>query len=417
MNLNELTTIEAVDAFLSGTQPVVFLVLDDKTERYHWLEKTLVKWRYHQRTRIEKGRLLLFMERVSGYSRPQLNRLIAQHRQTGYIQWHPSRTNGFNRRYTDADIRQLAHMDKLHSSPSGAVIKKFCERAFQLFGQTEYRTLSTISVAQIYRFRQTKTYQRQHLHHHKTQATKVNIGERKKPAPNNEPGYIRIDTVHQGDLDKEKGVYHINAVDEVTQFEIITSVVAISERFLLPALEQMLELFPFEIKGFHSDNGSEYVNYPVAELLEKLHIEFTKSRSRHSNDNALAESKNAAVVRKLYGHAHIPKHWAKTMNEINHRELYRYINFHRPCYFPETVTDKKGKQRKRYPYSAMMTPFEKLKTLSKDKNYLKEGMTLEQLDAFAQEMNDTQAVTQLREAQQQLFKNINEQMKKTGRSR
>ena len=152
MNLNELTTIDAIDAFLSGTQPVVFSVLEGKTDRYRWLEQTLVKWRYHQRPRFEKGRLLLFMERISGYSRPQLNRLIAQHRQTGYIRWHPSRSNGFRRRYSDADIRQLAQMDKLHQSPSGAVIKKLCERAFQLFEQPEYGALSTISVAQIYRF-------------------------------------------------------------------------------------------------------------------------------------------------------------------------------------------------------------------------------------------------------------------------
>ena len=251
------------------------------------------------------------------------------------------------------------------------------------------------------------------MQHTKTQATKVNIGERKKPAPNEEPGYLRIDTVHQGDLDKEKGVYHINAVDEVTQFEVVTSVVAISERFLLPALKQLLTLFPFVIKGFHSDNGSEYINYPVAKLLEKLHIEFTKSRARHSNDNALAEGKNAAIVRKIYGHAHIPKHWANAMNEINHQALYRYTNFHRPCYFPEIVTDEKGKQRKRYPYSAMMTPFEKLKAISQEKSYLKEGITMEQLDAFALKIDDTQAVTQLRMAQQQLFKNINEQMKKS----
>ena len=254
MNLDELTTLEAIDAFLSGTQPVIFSVLSGKADRYRWLEKTLVKWRYHQRSRTEKGQLLLFMERVSDYSRPQLNRLISQHRQTGRIRWHPARGNGFKRCYTDADIRRLAQMDKLHGSPSGAVIKKLCERAFQLFDQTEYCALSMISVAEIYRFRQTTTYQRQHLQHQKTQATKANIGERKKPAPNNEPGYLRIDTVHQGDLDKEKGVYHINAVDEVTQFEVVTSVVAINERFLLPALKQMLCLFPFEIKGFHSDS-------------------------------------------------------------------------------------------------------------------------------------------------------------------
>ena len=411
MNLNELNTLEAIDAFLSGTQPVVFSVLDSKTERYRWLEKTLVQWRYHQRPRAEKGKLLLFMARVSGYSRPQLNRLIAQHRKTGYIRWYPSRDNGFRRRYTDADVQHLVQLDKLHGSPSGAVVKKLCERAFRLFGQTDYQTLSTISVAQVYRLRQSKIYQRQHLQHHKTRATKVTIGERRKPVANGEPGFLRIDTVHQGDLDKEKGVYHINAVDEVTQFEVVTSVVAISERFLIPALEQLLILFPFEIKGFHSDNGSEYVNYPVAKLLEKLRIEFTKSRSRHSNDNALAESKNAAIVRKTYGHAHIPKHWAKAINQINHRELYRYTNFHRPCYFPETVINDQGKQRKRYPYSAMMTPFEKLQAVSADTSYLKQGVTMEQLDAFAQEMNDTQAVTLLREARQQLFKNINEQMK------
>ncbi|MEZ5479080.1 MAG: hypothetical protein R3E95_16840 [Thiolinea sp.] len=413
MNLNELTTLEAIDAFLSGTQPVAFSIQSNKADRYRWLETTLVRWRYHQRPRGDKGRLLLFMERVSGYSRPQLNRLIAQHRQTGHIHWHPARKNGFKRRYTDADIRRLAQLDKLHDSPSGAVIKKLCERAFQIFGQSEYGALATISVAQIYRFRQSKTYQRQHLQHQKTQATQVNIGERKKPVSQGEPGYLRIDTVHQGDLDKEKGVYHINAVDEVTQFEVVTSVVAISERFLLPVLEQLLRFFPFEIKGFHSDNGSEYINYPVAELLAKLHIEFTKSRSRHSNDNALAEGKNAAIVRKTYGHAHIPKHWAKAINEINHQELYRYTNFHRPCYFPETVTNEKGQQRKRYPYSAMMTPFEKLKSLCTEDNvYLKTGVTMEQLDAFSREMDDTQAVTQLREAQQRLFKNINEQMKK-----
>ena len=215
MNLDDLTTLDAIDAFLAGTQPAIFSVLSGKVDRYRWLEKTLVKWRYHQRSRPEKGQLLLFMARVSGYSRPQLNRLISQHRQTGYIRWYPARGNGFERRYTDADIRRLAQLDKLHGSPSGAVIKNLCERAFQLFGQTDYRALSAISVAQIYRFRQTTTYQCQHITHHKTQAAKVNIGERKKPVPNDEPGYLRIDTVHQGDLDKEKGVYHINAVDEV----------------------------------------------------------------------------------------------------------------------------------------------------------------------------------------------------------
>ncbi len=60
--------------------------------------------------------------------------------------------------------------------------------------------------------------------------------------------------------------------------------------------------------------GSEYNNYQVAKLLEKLRVEFTKSRPRHYNDNALAESKNAAVVRKHLGYAHIPQYCASFVN-------------------------------------------------------------------------------------------------------
>lgn len=81
----------------------------------------------------------------------------------------------------------------------------------------------------------------------------------------------------------------------------------ISEQYLIPVLETLLQAFPFKIKGFHSDNGSEYINQRVAQLLKKLHIGFTKSRSRHSNDNALVESKNGAVIKKILGYIHIPQ--------------------------------------------------------------------------------------------------------------
>jgi transposase InsO family protein len=109
------------------------------------------------------------------------------------------------------------------------------------------------------------------------------------------PGYIRVDTVHQGDQDGIKGVYHINAVDEVTQYEVVLSCSRISEQFLIPVLTEMLETFPFNINGFHADNGSEYINHQVAKLLNKLHIELTKSRSRQSNDNAFSEDDKTQV--------------------------------------------------------------------------------------------------------------------------
>jgi transposase InsO family protein len=59
---------------------------------------------------------------------------------------------------------------------------------------------------------------------------------------------------------------------------------------------------PFPIRGFHSDNGSEFINQTLARLLNKLLIEQTKSRLRHSNDNGLVETKNGAVIRKHMGY-------------------------------------------------------------------------------------------------------------------
>jgi len=328
-------------------------------------------------------------------SRQQLTRLIAQYRKTGLLRRRQRTVAGFTQKYTSKDIRLLAAMDERHDTPCGPAVKKLCERACEVFGQTEYTALASISVSHLYNLRKSTPYTRQRRHFEKTRLQPSKIGERRKPQPNGQPGYIRIDTVHQGDLDKQKGVYHINAVDEVTQFEVVCTVEKISERYLMPALERLLEGFPFTVLNFHSDNGSEYINKRVAELLEKLRIEFTKSRSRHSNDNALAESKNGAVVRKLYGYSHIPQRWAPLMNTFNQQHLNPYINYHRPCFFPETCTDDKGKERKIYRYENMLTPYDKLKSLPNAKAYLKPGLSFEILDKLAHQISDNQAADQL----------------------
>ena len=207
--------------------------------------------------------------------------------------------------------------------------------------------MATISVAHLYNLRHSTGYQRHRQVWTKTRPATVPIGERRAPAPNNRPGYLRVDTVHQGDLDGIKGIYHINAVDCVTQYEGVASCERISEAFLIPVLEELLLSFPFAILGFHSDNGSEFINAPVVKLLNKLLVEEqTKSRSRHSNDNAQAESKNNAIVRKQFGYNPIPQHFASLVNAFCRDHLNPYINSHRPCLFAETITDAKGKNAK-----------------------------------------------------------------------
>jgi len=143
--------------------------------------------------------------------------------------------------------------------------------------------------------------------------------------------------VHQGDRDGVKGIYHINAVDEVTQWEIVAATPQISEYWLIPLLEQMLAQFPFVIRGFHSDNyGSEFINYTVAKLLDKLLIEQTKSRAHRTGDNGLVESKNGAIVRKHMGFGHMGAQHAETVDRFHRRYLNPYINFHRPWPWPRS---------------------------------------------------------------------------------
>ena len=406
MNDEQLDTLAELQAFLDGTVTVAFAVAAEA--RYDFIARTVRRFAYGRLKRTEKAVVLRFLERVSGYSRQQLTRLVkrgAERRQL-IKRYRASRTS-FARTYTCADVLLLADTDTLHGTLSGLATKKLMERAYGIFGDARYARLAIISVAHLYNLRQQTGYQRQRRVWTKTRPVTIAIGERRAPAPNNQPGYLRVDSVCQGDQDGVKGLYHINAVDCVTQYEGVATCERISEAFLIPVLEALLQSFPFVILGFHSDNGSQYINHHVAKLLNKLLIEEqTKSRSRHSNDNAQAESKNGAIVRKHLGYSHIPQRFASLVNAFCRDHLNPYVNFHRPCLFAETITDPKGRQRKRYPYKLMMTPYEKLKSLHQAEQFLKPGITFAQLDAQASAVSDNDAAQYLNDARAILFKTI-----------
>jgi transposase InsO family protein len=413
MKLDNLKTVAEMEAFLAGNQPIAFTVASSKDERYEFVDGILKRFAYSRLKRREKGIVIKFLRKISGYSRQQLTRMIERHSECGELKRFQKTTNGFEKLYTDEDIRVLAQLDKRHDTPNGFMVKKLCERAFHEFGDLSYVRLSAISIAHIYNLRKSSGYKKIRVRYEKTKSKKgIHIGERRKPIANGNPGYIRIDTVHQGDLDGGKGVYHVNAVDEVTQFEIVVSVEKISEAYLIPALQILIDSFPFKIINFHSDNGGEYINYTVARLLNKLNIEMTKSRSRHSNDNALAEGKNAAIVRKTFGYSHIPQYFAAVINEFNVNALNPYVNYHRPCLYPTTTVDAKGKQKKKYEYKNMMTPYDKLKSLPDAQQHLKAGITFKKLDDIAKSMSDNEAADQLQLQRTLLFKQIHEDCRK-----
>jgi transposase InsO family protein len=400
MEDGEKLSLEQIRAFLAASGEVRFRA-QQRQELYEWVSQALRKQGYGHLQRQEKGLVRRYLAKMTGLSRAQVTRLIRCYQQGGEVKTRAYRRHRFPQCYTGADIELLAAVDEAHETLSGPATQKILQRELHEFHDAGYERLARLSVAQLYRLRKSQRYRSKRVVYQSTRPTPAAIGERRQPDPQNRPGYLRVDTVHQGDRDGVKGLYHINAVDEVTQWQVVGATAQISEAWLMPVLEAMLAQFPFRIRGFHSDNGSEFINHTVANLLNKLLVEQTKSRPRHSNDNGLAESKNGWVIRKHIGYGHIASAHAEAFDEFYHQHFNPYLNFHRPCGVPELITTAKGKQKRLYRWYA--TPWEILRQLPGVAGFLRSDLTVDQLARCAATKSDTRAAADMQEAKRKLF--------------
>lgn len=403
MNDDHIVSVAQLAELVKFAQQANFTSNDTK-ETYAWVGQTLGRFRYHGESKKNKGSIKRYLMAMSGYSEGQIDKLIARKKKYGRVFLKERTQYTFPRFYTIGDVVLLAEVANAYLHQNGKALKKVCSDMYHIYGDIRFERLSHISVGHLYNFKKTRVYQSRALHYTKTSPTAVPIGERRKPDPLGKPGSIRVDSVHQGDLNKEKGVYHINLVDEITQTEIVVCVEKISEAYLAPALLHALAQFPFVVFNFHSDNGSEYINKVVAKLLEKLRIEQTKSRPRHSNDNALAETKNGAVVRRVMGYHHIPQKHAGRINRFYREHYNSFLFFHRPCAFATDVIDSRGKIRKYYRTEDYVTPFQKLCSLESPEQYLKPGITLENLTKRAKAQSHFDAARAVQKARSTLFR-------------
>ena len=409
MDESQLRTIEQIEQFLAACAEVTFTAHGCDVERYAHISRVLKRFDYPRCSKHDRGVLLRYLQHTSGYSRAQVTRLVKQ--------WHTNRLASiplikrykapaapFARRYTALDIALLVEMDKANEDVCGPAITHLLKRAFHTYGDMRYERLAKLSSSHLYNLRKSVGYQRLRVSFTKTHPVCNSIGVRKAPRPDGRAGFVRIDSVHQGDEDGMKGVYHITCVDSTSQWQVEACVQGISEAFLLPVLELVIAQFPFVIEGFHSDNGSEYINHKVAKMLEKLRIEQTKSRSRQSNDNALAESKNASIVRKHMGYAHIPKKHAQPINIFYQKHFNPWLNLHRPCMFATNKVNPKGKVVKVYKHEDVKTPLEALVLLNKLGlvKFKTETMLMELL-AQAKQKTDLAAAQEMQQAKHELF--------------
>lgn len=393
-----LQTIGNLRMFIDGTLPITFRPLR-REDRSRWIRSTLVRFKYLTLKRGEKQIVQRYIMKVADLSRAQVARHIAAYRDSRPI-CTPYRRHQPFQVYTQGDSELLAETDNLHGRLNGAATIAIMAAEYAR-GDYRYEQLKDISTAQLYRLRGTRQYREHAFTYEKTKPTQVPIGERRKPEPQGKPGFLRVDTVHQGDFGKEKGVYHINHVDEVTQWEVIVAVEQLIEICMEPALEEAFSLVPFGIKNFHSDNGSEFINDVVQQFLVRYQSKQTKGRPRHSNDNGLAETKNGAILRKHMTYYHIPQPFAARINQFYREHLIPYLNFHRPCAFPEVTVLPDGKRQVRY--KTYMTPYEKLKSLPHWQQHLRPGITPAMLEAQATAKTPNQAAKEMQEAKKKLF--------------
>jgi len=404
MDDSKITTLDQVQAFLESPEGLAFNRAG-REELHIWIGGVLKRFDYFKLPRPGKGQVKAYLQRLSGLSRAQMTRLVTRYLLEGEIKPGYANCNRFVAKYTNRDKELLAETDNVHGRLSGPATRKILQRQYAVFSDKRFERLSDISSAHIYNLRSSRADRQRAQTVAKTRSVCVSIGIRRKPEPQGRPGYIRVDTVHQGDLNGVKGVYHVNMVDAVLQWEIVLCVEAISEAHLAPVLEIALAMFPFVIVNFHSDNGGEFINGTIAKLLNKLLIEQTKSRSNRTNDNALVEGKNGSVIRKHMGHWHIEQKHASTINRFYQEHFNPYLNFHRPCGFATVTVDEKGRRTKKY--KTYQTPYERLKMIvesEKNPQYLRKGVTIKALDKIAAHQTDNQAASTMQAARDRIFK-------------
>ena len=252
LDTHRLQTLDQVREFLAGSEGLD-LQPQSRADACAFVAKTLQRFDYALRGKTDKGLLRRFLVKATGLSRAQVTRLLRQHRTTGRITDRRGAPNRpFARRYTRADIGPPAETDALHGKLSGPATRALCARALHLFGDSRFERLARISNGHLHNLRHSTTCARRRgATPQPTRPVQVAIGERRRPQPFGRPGWVRVDTVHQGDLDGIKGLYHLNLVDEVTQFQCIGSVEHIHAACLAPIRDALLRAFPFTLHGFH----------------------------------------------------------------------------------------------------------------------------------------------------------------------
>lgn len=173
------------------------------------------------------------------------------------------------------------------------------------------------------------------------------------------PGEMGADLVgHDGGYGGGEHLFTLVVTDRVTQWTELRAVLNKAQKWVFQALLWTRKKLPFELRGLHTDCGTEFINHHLARYCGQEGIRFTRSRPQRKNDNNFTEQKNFEVVRKHIGY--LRHEGAREVAALN--RLYAVVrllvNF---CYPSQKLVEKTRQgARTRRTYDAARTPYQRV---------------------------------------------------------
>ena len=347
--------------------------IDNNKDAYTWINSLLTSVKYNSLRKKDKHYVILYISKVLNLSVGRTRHLASMWSKKGDLEYRKYKRSHIYRKYSIEDILLVLETFNNHKI-NGNAIKKILQDEYNIYGRKEYSNISNISSSYIYTLLKNNNHNLS-----KTKAVHTDIGIREPLKKDGKAGHLSIDTVHQKESNKCKEFYYINVIDFHTQWQLIYVVKQVSERYLLPVLQDMLNTFPFEIIEIHSDNGFEYINHKVSKILTGLHIKQLKSRPYKSEDNGQIETKNT-IIRKEMGYFPMSDKYIEPLSMFFSKYYNDYLNYHHPCAYPTMTKDNKGRIRRKYSQSNYMTPYQKLKEIDPQSTTLKKGVSFQYMD-------------------------------------
>jgi len=162
MQSGEQLSLEEIRAFLEASDGLGFKGRV-REEVYEWVNQMLRQVRYQDLKRSGRGLVRRYVSKMTGLSRAQSTRLLRMYVRGEEVKPKPYRRHRFRQRYQREDIELLAEVDEAHETLSGPATQKILQRAYYDFHELRYERLARLSVAQLYRLRQSRTYRQRRV--------------------------------------------------------------------------------------------------------------------------------------------------------------------------------------------------------------------------------------------------------------